>query len=131
MLDVRTIHPHGGRRPGTTRRLRNQRRLRRRLGTPVAGALFAIEALWVGRFSYGALFPSLVSAFVGHQVAANLGIVYLSPVFPSVPSLNVPFLLTIGLAGVTFGLAAFAFVEIMGLGKRVALLTKTSSMLTA
>ena len=99
-------------------------------GTPVAGALFAIEALWVGRFSYGALFPSLVSAFVGHQVAANLGVAYLSPVFPAVPSLNVPLLLTVGLAGVTFGLAAFAFVEIMGLGKRVALLTKTSSMLT-
>ena len=99
-------------------------------GTPVAGALFAIEALWVGRLSYGALFPSLVSAFVGHQVAATLGVAYLSPVFPSVPSLNIPFLFSVGLAGITFGVAAFAFVEIMGLGKRLALLTKTSSMLT-
>ncbi len=99
-------------------------------GTPVAGALFAIEVLWVGRLSYGALFPSLVSAFVGHQVAAYMGITYLSPVFPSVPSLNVPFLLSVGLAGITFGVAAFAFVEMMGLGKRLALLTKTSPVLT-
>ncbi len=99
-------------------------------GTPVAGALFAIEALWIGRLSYGALFPSLVSAFVGHQVAANLGIAYLSPVSPSVPSLTIPFFLSVGLAGVTFGVAAFIFVEIMGLGKRLAILTKTSSVLT-
>ena len=86
--------------------------------------------LWIGRLSYGALFPSLVSAFVGHQVAANLGIAYLSPVSPSVPSLNIPFFLSVGLAGVTFGVASFIFVEIMGLGKRLAILTKTSSVLT-
>ena len=99
-------------------------------GTPVAGALFAIEALWIGRLSYGALFPSLVSAFVGYQVAANLGIAHLSPISPSVPSLSAPFLLGVGLAGVTFGVAAFLFVEILGLGKRLSLLTKTSPMLT-
>ncbi len=99
-------------------------------GTPVAGALFAIEALWIGRLSYGALFPSLVSAFVGHQVAANLGIAYLPPVTPSIPSLNIPFFLSVGLAGVTFGMAAFIFVETMGLGKRLAISTKTSSVLT-
>ena len=99
-------------------------------GTPVAGALFAIEALWIGRLSHGALFPSLVSAFVGYQVAANLGIAHLSPIPPSVPSLSAPFLLGVGLAGVTFGVAAFLFVEILGLGKRLSLLTKTSPMLT-
>ena len=99
-------------------------------GTPVAGALFAIEALWIGRLSYGALFPSLVSAFVGHQVAANLGIAYLPPIAPSIPSLNILFFLSVGLAGVTFGMAAFIFVETMGLGKRLAISTKTSSVLT-
>ena len=99
-------------------------------GTPVAGALFAIEALWIGRLSYGALFPSLVSAFVGYQVAANLGIAHLSPISPSIPSLSTPFLLSVGLAGVTFGVAAFLFVEILGLGKRLSLFTKTSPMLT-
>ena len=99
-------------------------------GTPVAGALFAIEALWIGRLSYGALFPSLVSAFVGYQVAAHLGIAHLSPISPSIPSLSAPFLLGVGLAGVTFGVAAFLFVEILGLGKRLSLLTKTSPMLT-
>ena len=99
-------------------------------GTPVAGALFAIEVLWVGRLSYGALFPSLVSAFVGYQVASTLGIAYLSPASPSIPPLSVPFFLSVGLAGVTFGVAAFLFVEILGIGKRLSNLTKTSAVLT-
>ena len=99
-------------------------------GTPVAGALFAIEVLWVGRLSYGALFPSLVSAFVGYQVASTLGIAYLSPASPSIPPLSVPFFLSVGLAGITFGVAAFLFVEILGVGKRLSNLTKTSAVLT-
>ncbi len=99
-------------------------------GTPVAGALFAIEVLWIGRLSYGALFPSLVSAFVGYQVTSTLGIAYLSPVSPSVPSLTIHFFLSVGLAGVTFGVAAFIFVEILGIGKRLSNLTKTSPVLT-
>ncbi len=99
-------------------------------GTPVAGALFAIEVLWIGRLSHGDLFPSLISAFVGYQVAANLGIAYLPHLSLSVPSPSFPFLLGVGLAGITFGVAAFLFVEILGLGKRLSLLTKTSALLT-
>lgn len=99
-------------------------------GTPVAGALFAVEVLSIGRLSYGALFPSLVSAFTGYQVAAYLGITYLSIIPPSIPPLSISFLFSVGLAGVTFGVAAFLFVEMMGFGKRLSLLTKTSSVLT-
>ena len=99
-------------------------------GTPVAGALFAIEVLSIGRLSYGSLFPSLLSAFVGYQVAAYLGVAHLWSISPSVPPLSLPFLLSVGLAGITFGLAAFVFVETLGLGKRLSLLTKTSSALT-
>ena len=99
-------------------------------GTPVAGALFAIEVLSIGRLSYGALFPALVSAFIGYQVTAYLGVAHLWPISPSVPSLNLPFLLGVGLAGMTFGVASFLFVEIMGLGKRFSLLTKTSAVFT-
>ena len=99
-------------------------------GTPVAGALFAIEVLWIGRLSYGALFPSLVAAFIGYQVTAYFEVAHVWPIAPSVPPLSVPFLLSVGLAGVTFGVASFIFVEILGLGKRLSLLTKTSPMLT-
>lgn len=99
-------------------------------GTPVAGALFAIEVLSIGRLSYGALFPSLVSAFVGYQVTAYVGVAHVWPISPSVPPLSASFLLAVGLAGVTFGVASFLFVEILGVGKRLSLLTKTSPALT-
>lgn len=99
-------------------------------GTPVAGALFAIEVLSIGRLSYGALFPSLVSAFIGYQVTAYVGVAHVWPISPSVPPLSVSFLLSVGLAGVTFGVASFLFVEILGIGKRLSLWTKTSPALT-
>ena len=99
-------------------------------GTPVAGALFAIEVLSIGRLSYGALFPSLVAAFIGYQVTAYFGVAHVWPIAPSVPPLSVPFLLSVGLAGVTFGVASFLFVELLGLGKRLSLLTKTSPAAT-
>ncbi len=100
------------------------------LGTPVAGALFAIEVLWIGRLSYSALFPSLISAFVGYQVASTFGISYLSLSSLSIPSPNFHFFFSVGLAGVVFGVAAFIFVEILWIGKWLSNLTKTSAVLT-
>jgi H+/Cl- antiporter ClcA len=36
------------------------------LGTPVSGALFGIEVLYLGRIDYGVIFPALVAGIVGH-----------------------------------------------------------------
>ena len=99
-------------------------------GTPVAGALFAVEVLWIGRLSYSALFPSLISAFVGYRVASTLGISHLSFASPAIPAFNVSFFLSVGLAGIVFGIAAFVFVEILGIGKRLSNLTQPSAVLT-
>ena len=35
-------------------------------GTPISGALFGIEVLYLGRFDYTVIFPSLVAGIVGH-----------------------------------------------------------------
>ncbi len=35
-------------------------------GTPVSGALFGIEVLYLGRFDYTVIFPALVAGIVGH-----------------------------------------------------------------
>jgi H+/Cl- antiporter ClcA len=45
-------------------------------GTPVAGAIFAVEVLTVGRLHLGALLPALVAAFVGDRTTRALGIVH-------------------------------------------------------
>lgn len=43
-------------------------------GTPIAGAVFGLEVVCVGRMSYEALVPAMVSAVVGDLVTRSLGI---------------------------------------------------------
>jgi H+/Cl- antiporter ClcA len=43
-------------------------------GTPLAGTVFGLEVLAIGRIHYDALFPSLIAAIVGNQVTFDLSI---------------------------------------------------------
>lgn len=43
-------------------------------GTPVAGAVFAIEVLYMGRMVYNTLFPAVIAGFVSVATAQALGI---------------------------------------------------------
>ena len=45
-------------------------------GTPIAGALFGLEVVVLGRMEYDALCPALISAIVGDYVTRALGIVH-------------------------------------------------------
>jgi H+/Cl- antiporter ClcA len=45
-------------------------------GTPVAGAVFGLEFIVLGRLEYAALLPALVAALVGDAVTRALGIVH-------------------------------------------------------
>ncbi len=86
-------------------------------GTPLAGAVFALEVLAVGRVEYAALIPCLVAALVGDWTCHAWGIHH--PVYPvhtlldrSGPLLAEPWLLAkAAVAGVAFGLAGLVFAE--------------------
>lgn len=88
-------------------------------GTPVAGTIFAMEVLTIGRIQYDALIPCLVSAIVGDMVCRVWGVHHelfaLSFNESSVPlSLYNPHLLLLAkvvAAGAAFGLAALLFAE--------------------
>ncbi|KXG44688.1 chloride channel protein [Tepidibacillus decaturensis] len=43
-------------------------------GTPIAGAIFAAEVLFIGKFSYRVLLPSLISAYVSFHINEYLGV---------------------------------------------------------
>ena len=43
-------------------------------GTPVAGTIFAIEVLTIGRIRYNALFPAFISAMIAHFTCVGVGI---------------------------------------------------------
>jgi H+/Cl- antiporter ClcA len=59
-------------------------------GTPIAGTLFALEFVVLGRLSYAALWPALVASLVGDQVTRCLGVRH--TVFPTVAHLDLSIL---------------------------------------
>lgn len=80
-------------------------------GTPISGALFGIEVLYLGRIEYGVLFPCLVAGILAHLVAGVQ-----PPVPPPVASaqINPIELVTVAIAsGLVFGLLALLLIESM------------------
>lgn len=86
-------------------------------GTPLAGAIFALEVLAVGRVEYPALVPCLVAGVVGdwtcHQWGIHHGAYHIDYVAGSGGSLMAEPLLLMkaALAGVVFGLVSLSFAE--------------------
>lgn len=89
-------------------------------GTPLAGAIFALEVIAVGRLLYPALIPCLIASIVadrtvlllgiGHQpyaIGSAVELAITSPVFGFDPDLWVK----VAVAGAVFGLASFLFSE--------------------
>jgi H+/Cl- antiporter ClcA/PII-like signaling protein len=87
-------------------------------GTPLAGAVFAMEVLAVGRMSYEALIPCLIASIVGDQTCIALGIRHtpyqITSVFAAAqtPHLDPLLLGKVALAAVAFGLASVLFAEL-------------------
>lgn len=78
-------------------------------GTPMAGALFGLEAFLLGRLRYKALLPSLIAAIIGHYTCLAWGVGHMHFSIPIVPALSVPAMLYAIAAGAVFGLAGMAF----------------------
>ena len=78
-------------------------------GTPLAGAVFAIEVLVIGRLRYDAIIPSLLAALVGDYVCELYPIHHTAYFIGDVPALDVANFFWALLAGMAFGLAAWLF----------------------
>ena len=80
-------------------------------GTPIAGAVFALEVLAIGRVEYRALVPCLVAALVGDWTCLATGIrhgIYRVDTLVPVDALLIA---KAGIAGVAFGLVGLAFAK--------------------
>lgn len=83
-------------------------------GTPLAGAVFGLEVIVVGRMRYEAILPSFLSAAVASMVCHAWGVEHTHYVVSEVPFPDASNLLwTIG-AGILFGLAAMLFSRSIG-----------------
>nr|WP_232293532.1 chloride channel protein [Stigmatella aurantiaca] len=80
-------------------------------GTPIAGAVFGLEVLVVGRLGYEALLPALVAAVVGDLTTRGLGIVHTAYPAPSVLPLTGGVLAKWCVFAVAVAAVAVVFVE--------------------
>lgn len=81
-------------------------------GTPLAGTIFGLEVLAIGRIRYDALVPCLMASVVGDLTCRGLGIDHHLYHVDVAFELTFALLLMVILAGVCFGLASLAFAEL-------------------
>jgi len=99
-------------------------------GTPLAGAVFALEVLAIGVIRYDALLPCLIAAVFADIICSAWGIQHThyaiqyihGDALPFLPFLHIDLwlLARVILAGVAFGLASYAFANTMHLIKQTA-----------
>ena len=81
-------------------------------GTPLAGAIFGLEVLAIGKLRYDALLPCLLAALIADYVTPLWGVQHTVYRIPNIPALTpIGFILSI-LAGIAFGLAARTFINL-------------------
>lgn len=80
-------------------------------GVPLAGAVFALEVQSIGRVRYEALVPALTASLVGDRVVHALGHHH-AALRPLTAEVDFALLGKVALAGLAFGLAGAAFVEL-------------------
>ncbi len=82
-------------------------------GTPLAGAVFGMEAQTVGRVSYDGIIPCFVASVVGDITCRALGMTHhVYQIAAPMPALTLGVWGVIALLGVLCGLTSLAFVEL-------------------
>jgi H+/Cl- antiporter ClcA len=78
-------------------------------GTPLAGALFGLEVLAIGRMRYDAILPCMLAAIVADQVGLRWGIHHTHYVAGAIPQITAASLALTFIAGIAFGVAGMLF----------------------
>lgn len=78
-------------------------------GTPLAGAVFALEVMVIGRMRYKALLPGFLVAFIADYSCKAWNVGHTHYTIPFVPEIGPYTLLWVILAGILFGLTALLF----------------------
>lgn len=88
-------------------------------GTPVAGLVFGLEVVTLGRIEYDALVPALVASVLGDLVTQRLGVVHTAyPTIGRVP-LDALVIAKLVVVAAAMALATVVFVELTHRGKKL------------
>ncbi len=78
-------------------------------GTPIAGAIFALEVMVIGKIRYNALIRSFLVAFIAHHTCNMWNVAHTHYSISSVPGITFVNIAYTAMAAVLFGLTALAF----------------------
>jgi H+/Cl- antiporter ClcA len=87
-------------------------------GTPIAGAIFGVEVLFVGTILYDVLLPSFIAGIISYHVSTLFHVTYFYNPINVVPVFSNLFFLKVLLAGVVFGIISVLFVEVLNISER-------------
>lgn len=82
-------------------------------GTPIAGAIFGVEILYMGELHYEVLFSSLISGVISSLMAGYFNAGGLPMIAIPIPQLAPRFLFESLLCGIVFGVVAMLHVELL------------------
>lgn len=88
-------------------------------GTPIAGAIFGVEVLFIGSLLYEVLLPSFVAGIISYHVSSSLGIKYFYHPIEFVPSFTNLFFIKTVFAGIFFGISSLLLIETLNAGKKI------------
>lgn len=89
-------------------------------GTPIAGAIFGVEVLFVGSILYDVLLPSFISGVISYQVSSSLGGTYFYHPIEFVHVFSGYFFIKVIFAGIFFGICSLFLIEVLKGGKELA-----------
>ena len=80
-------------------------------GTPLAGAIYGVEVLTIGRIRHDFLLPAVISGIISYQTCVFLGVPYTMYPPPFLPAFSAVVFLKMLLIGILCGLIARLFVD--------------------
>lgn len=82
-------------------------------GTPIAGAVFAAEVLYVGKFSYVVLLPSLISSYISYFVNKYLGIHHHTYLINTGSTNEIKMFINMIIFGAFIGIVGMIFIRVL------------------
>lgn len=89
-------------------------------GTPLAGAIFALEVIIVGRIRYEAILPSFLTAIFADATCHQWGVAHTHYNIPFIPELSMNNILLAVMTSISFGIAAMIFSRLIPVWSKLA-----------
>ncbi len=81
-------------------------------GTPIAGAIFALEIMLFKNIKVANVVPSFVAAYIAHYTCLAIGVQHTKYIIKEIPSIHTISIIGSVLAGFIFGLTALLFTQL-------------------